>query len=188
MTILALADRPPKVSIKTTFSMYPIDLIITLGDFEQQDIRELVDVTTIPKIGVYGNHDSGLYFESLGIWNMHMATFELGGLTFGGFEGCVRYKDSTTAKMYTQEEAEEMMQGFPHVDVMIAHCPPYGVNDDPNDNAHVGYRALRTYCETMKPKYLLHGHTYPTEQNLVKKFGETEIIYVYQEKVVELLP
>jgi Icc-related predicted phosphoesterase len=186
MQILAIADRPPREKIKSILDKNPVDLICTLGDLDQFSLSELVDIKNIPKIGVYGNHCSGMYFEPLGITNMHLKTFEIGGLVFGGFEGCVRYKKDPSVKMYTQEEASELLKDFPHVDVMLTHCPPYGVNDEPNELAHQGFKALREYVERKKPKYLLHGHTYPSSENLVTRFADTEIVYVYEDKLVEV--
>ncbi len=186
MKILAISDRPPREKIKFILDKNPVELICILGDLDQFSLQELQEVTNIPKLGVYGNHDSGMYFEPLGIINMHLKTFKFGGLTFGGFEGCVRYKNDPYAKMYTQEEAAELLKDFPRVDVMLAHSPPYGVNDEPEELAHQGYKALREYVEQKKPKYLLHGHSYPTKENIVTKFGDTEIIYVYGDKLIDL--
>jgi Icc-related predicted phosphoesterase len=186
MKVLAIADRPPKENIETILSKNSIELICTLGDLDQHSLDGLEFVTNIPKIGVYGNHDSGLYFEPLGIGNMHLKIFTYGGLVFGGFEGCVRYKESSTAKMYTQEEATALFKDFPYVDVLLTHCPPYGVNDEPNELAHQGFQVLRDYVEQKKPKYLLHGHTYPTAENIVTKLGDTQIIYIYQDKIIDL--
>lgn len=185
MKILAIADRPPREKIKTILDKNPVEMIFTLGDLDQLSLTELESITDIPKLGVYGNHDSGMYFEPLGITNMHLKTFEFGGLLFGGFEGCVRYKNDRDAKMYMQEEAAELLKDFPRVDVMLVHCPPYGVNDEP-EVAHQGFKALREYVEQKKPKYLLHGHTYPTAENITTKLGETEIIYVYEDKIIDL--
>ncbi len=186
MKILAISDRPPKQSIRSILEQSPIDLICTLGDLDQMMLQELESVTHLPKIGVYGNHDSGMYFEPLGIQNMHLKTFEHGGITFGGFEGCVRYKNDPYAKMYTQEEAIELLKDFPRVDVMLVHCPPYGINDEPNEIAHQGFHALHTYVETKKPTYLFHGHTYPKAESMVTRFGDTEIVYVYGEKIIDI--
>lgn len=186
MKILAIADRAPREKIKSILEKNPVDLICTLGDLDYVSLTELEHINNIPKLGVYGNHDSGMYFEPLGITNMHLKTFEFDGLTFGGFEGCVRYKDSAYAKMYTQEEASLLLKDFPRVDVMLVHCPPYGVNDEPEELSHQGYKALREYVELKKPKYLLHGHTYPTTDNIVTKFADTEIIYVYEDKIIDL--
>lgn len=185
MRILAIADRPPDRRIQDLLATEHIDLIVTLGDLEIHEIRALESVTHIPKLGVYGNHCSGMYMPELGIENMHMQTKEVGGLLFGGFEGCVKYKESS-AKMYTQEEASAMLANFPRVDIMLTHCPPFGVNDDPNDIAHTGYIGLRDYLERHQPRHLFHGHTYPTEETLVTMVGQTAIHYVFGHKLITL--
>lgn len=185
MQILAIADRPPKKPIQEILSEESIDLIVTLGDLELSDIRSLETITHIPKLDVYGNHCSGMYMESLGIKNMHLAIQEIDGVTFGGFEGCVKYKESS-AKMYTQEEASRLLATFPRVDVMLAHCPPFGVNDDQRNITHTGYVGLREYVEREKPSFLFHGHTYPKETELVTMLGETNIVYVFGHKIITL--
>jgi len=186
MIILAIADRPPRTSIKSILQNNHVDLICTLGDLDFFMLKELQDINDMPKIGVYGNHCSGKYFESLGIKNMHLQTFEFQGVIFGGFEGSVRYKESSYAKMYTQKEAQVLLRDFPYVDVMLTHAPPYGINDEPNDPTHAGLIGIRDYVLSKKPKYLMHGHTYPNSKNMVTKLGETGIIYVYQDKLIDL--
>lgn len=185
MKILAIADRAPKEKIASMIARNPVDLICVLGDLDLFSLIELKDID-IPKLGVYGNHCSGSYFEPLGIKDMHLSTFEHGGLVFGGFEGSVRYKSDPHAKMYTQEQASGLLADFPRVDVMLTHCPPFGVNDEPEDVTHQGFIGLREYVEKKKPKFLLHGHTYPSAKDLVTKCAETEIIYVFGSKSVEI--
>lgn len=185
MRILAIADRPPSRPIHEILREEPVDVIVTLGDLELSDIRSLEAVATIPKLGVYGNHCSGMYMEDLGITNMHLKIQEVNGIVFGGFEGCVKYKDSS-AKMYTQEDASRLLATFPRVDVMLAHCPPLGINDDQTDIAHTGYAGLREYAERERPAYLFHGHTYPKESELATTLGDTKIIYVFGHKIITL--
>jgi Icc-related predicted phosphoesterase len=186
MVILAISDRPPKSSILSLIDKYKVDLICTLGDLDYFSLQELEKITNIPKIGVYGNHCSGTYFESLNIHNLHLKTFEHNGITFGGFEGSIRYKESMYAKMYTQEEAKELLKDFPTVDVFLAHSPPYGINDEPESFSHQGFIAIKEYINNKKPKYFLHGHTYPTKDNLVEKYGGTKIVYIYEYKIIEI--
>ena len=185
MKVLAIADRPPRTPIKEILSQNPVDLIVTLGDLDLYELKELEDVKDIPKIGVYGNHDSGMYFDPLGIKNMHMQTFEFQGLLFGGFQGSMRYKEGDMP-MFTEEEAGILLKDYPHVDVFLAHSPPYGINDDPTEVAHTGFQALRDYIEREHPKYFLHGHTYPSEKELITEYLGTKIIYVYQDKILDL--
>ena len=185
MNVLAIADRSPKINILDELSKNHIELVITLGDLTREDILLLEQVTNIPKIGIYGNHDSGTYMTELGIWDMHLKTWDYQGLKFGGFQGCVRYKDNPEAIMYTQEQANRMMIGFPKVDVFISHCPPRGINDEV-EVSHQGFDAFRTYLDNQQPKVWLHGHTYPTEENITKQHDSTRIEYVFGYKVIDL--
>lgn len=185
MKALVIADHNPQINIPDIVKNEGIQLVITLGDLEREDILGLETINHIPKIGVYGNHDSGQYMTELGIMDLHLKLWTFNGLTFGGFQGCVRYKQNPDAIMYTQEEANELMKGFPRVDVFICHCPPRGINDE-EEIAHQGFDALRTYLDAKKPHILLHGHTYPTDEEIVKQHGATRIEYVYEYKIVEI--
>ena len=185
MNILVIADRRPKLDIVQTVRDANIDLIVTLGDLTREDILSLEQVTTIPKIGVYGNHDSGTYMPELGIWDMHLKVWDYQGLRFGGLQGCVRYKENPQAIMCTQEEAFRMMEGFPKVDVFLTHCPPRGINDE-EEVAHQGFDALREYVDRQQPRLLMHGHTYPTDDTVVSQHGATRIEYVFGYKVITL--
>lgn len=185
MKLLALADRNPKIDIRETIDREQVDVVVTLGDLERSDIIQLVDIHNIPKIGVYGNHCSGNYMDGLGIVNMHMATWSYGGLVFGGFQGCVRYKENPDAIMYTQAEASAMFARFPPVDVLLCHCPPRGINDE-EEIAHQGFDGSLAYIERTPPKLLLHGHTYPTDDTVVRQHGATRIEYVYKWRIIEV--
>ncbi|MFZ1483767.1 MAG: metallophosphoesterase [Candidatus Saccharimonadales bacterium] len=185
MKALVIADRRPDIDIGATIAAENIELVITLGDLTREDILALADIQHIPKIGVYGNHDSGTYMPELGIWDMHLKTWDYKGLKFGGFQGCVRYKVNPDAIMCTQDEATSLMQNFPAVDVFISHCPPRGINDE-EEIAHQGFNALRQYIDDQQPKLWLHGHTYPTDETVIKQHGSTRIEYVYRHKIIVL--
>ena len=185
MNTLVIADRNPDIDFQKIINDNAVNLVITLGDLERHDLLGLSAVTTIPKIGVYGNHCSGTYFPELGIMNMHMATWEYGGLTFGGFQGCVRYKENPYAIMYTQAQASHMLAAFPSTDIFICHCPPRGINDE-EEVAHQGFDGLREYIDRSPPRVLLHGHTYPTEASMVRQYGATRIEYVHRWRIVDL--
>lgn len=185
MNTLVIADKRPKIDIVETVRTNNVQLIITLGDLTREDILPLGQITDIPKIGVYGNHDSGTYMPELGISDMHLKVWDFNGLRFGGFQGCVRYKDNPDAVMYTQEQANQMMAGFPRVDVFLSHCPPRGINDE-EEVAHQGFDALRNYLDSQQPKVWLHGHTYPTEETMVRQYGSTRIEYVSEYRLISL--
>lgn len=185
MKALVIADRGPQINFREVIDEHKIDLVVTLGDLERHDLLGLATIHDVPKIGVYGNHCSGTYMAELGIMNMHMATWQFGGVTFGGFQGCVRYKENPDAIMYHQEEAAHMLSHFPPVDVIVCHCPPRGINDE-NEVAHQGFDGLRSYIDRTPPRVLLHGHTYPTDDTMVRQHGPTRIEYVHKWRVVDL--
>lgn len=182
---LVIADRNPQIDIPAVIAQEQAGLVITLGDLTREDILSLELVISIPKIGVYGNHDTGRYMPGLGIWDMHLKTWEYNGLRFGGFQGCVRYKPDPAAIMYTQEEAHGLMRGFPEVDVFISHCPPRGINDE-DAVAHQGFDAFRAYLDRAQPAVWLHGHTYPTVDTMVTRHGATRIEYVHEYRLIDL--
>ncbi len=185
MRTLIIADCNPNIDIKRVVAEENIELLITLGDLTREDLIGLTTVTTIPKIGVYGNHDSGHYMEELGIRDMHLNVWDYKGFRFGGFQGCVRYKENPDAIMYTQTEAIRMMSEFPRVNIFISHCPPRGINDE-EEAAHQGFDALRYYLDTARPDAWLHGHTYPTDETIVKQYDNTRIDYVYKYSILNL--
>ncbi len=186
MKILAISDRPPKAPINEILDYEDLDLICVLGDLDLFSFSELEFVTHIPKIGVYGDKCSGTYFEKLGIRNIHLETFKHKGLLFGGFQGAVSQKKEASYISYSQEESVLLLKDFPRVDVMISHTPPYGVNDDPSDPLYTGFKGLRYYVSEKKPRCLIHGHTKPPEEFIVRRLEETDIIYVHEEKVIRI--
>lgn len=185
MKALVIADRNPTINLVETVKNENINLLISLGDFAREELLQLSLINSIPKIGVYGNHCSGTYMPEIGMWDMHCKIWRYNGFSFGGFGGCVRYKSSPYAVMFTQEEATNLTASFPYVDTFITHCPPRGVNDE-EELAHQGWDWLRDYVLKRKPKILLHGHTYPNESNLVRQLGNTKIEYVHGWKIINI--
>ncbi len=185
MKALVLADRRPRIDLVQTIKDENIEIVISLGDFAREDLLPLAEVTHIPKIGVYGNHCSGNYMPEIGIMNLHSATWQFQGKTFAGLQGCVRYKSYPDAIMFTQEEAWQILENYPQVDIFITHCPPRGINDE-DEISHQGFDALLDYIDRKPPKILLHGHTYPDENNLVRQHGSTRIEYVSGHRIIDL--
>ncbi|HSD82194.1 MAG TPA: metallophosphoesterase [Solirubrobacteraceae bacterium] len=154
---LVLADEAPFVPLERLLASGDADVVLCLGDLRRADLEPLRDFAG-PKLGVHGNHDAGDEFDGLGIEDVHLRRVEVAGLSFGGFSG-VHGRRGRYA--WTQDDAARRLHGFGHVDVLLAHSPPFGVNDEPGDPLHVGLRGLREYVERECPALLLHGHTYP---------------------------
>jgi Icc-related predicted phosphoesterase len=179
---LALADEPPFVPLERLLAAEPPDVVLCLGDLRRADLEPLRDFRG-PKLGVHGNHDVGDEFDGLGIEDVHLRRVQVAGLTFGGFAGAHRY-GRRHRFAWSQGAAERRLRSFGRVDVLLAHSPPYGVNDEPDDPLHVGLRGLRAYVERETPALLLHGHTYPPLP--ARRLGATRIVYVRGHATVAL--
>jgi Icc-related predicted phosphoesterase len=188
MRALALADRPFHADPGALVDQHDLDLVLTLGDLQPSWV-ETLDRVRVPKLGVRGNHDAWPYMVPFGIEDLHLRRVELdSGLTLCGFEGCVSYRRDRgdSGPTYTQRQAAKLIRKLPPADVLLCHCPPYGVNDDPDDPAHVGFVALREWVLEHRPRLLLHGHTHPNPGTLVGRLGHTRVIYVNGARVVDL--
>jgi Icc-related predicted phosphoesterase len=147
-----------------------------LGDLEPAWTEGLAEVD-LPKLGVRGNHDAPDALESLGVEDLNLRRAELGGLSFVGFGGSPRYSRHG-GNEWTEEEAAELLAGLPPADVLLAHSPPEGVNDEPDDRVHRGSPALRQWVERNQPAWLLHGHTLPNPASAVTQVGPTRVVHV----------
>jgi Icc-related predicted phosphoesterase len=110
-----------------------------------------------------------------------LQTRELGGLRFGGLNGCLQYKPRG-AFLYFQEEVDAFLESFPPVDVFISHNSPRGVHDR-DDEVHTGFSGINRYIERVAPRLLLHGHQHNERETLV---GQTRVIGIYGWKVIEV--
>jgi uncharacterized protein len=185
MRLLLLADREPRPSVRALLAAHDVDAVIGLGDLQPSWIEALADAR-VPKFGVYGNHDEADYMPTLGMDDLHLSEATIGGLVFTGFEGCVRYRRDGGPYQYTQREGTKMARKLPAAEVLVAHCPPLGINDDPDDPAHIGWAGLRGWIERHEPRHLLHGHTHPVGGRVMTEFGRTQVHWISGARVLSL--
>jgi len=188
MRALVLADRPVPFDPAKLALQREVDVVITLGDLQPSWIEPL-ERLRLPKVGVYGNHDDTPYLDWFAIDNLHLRRLDLDhGLSFCGFEGCVSYRRGRgrLGPSYTQKQARKLVRKLPPADVLVCHCPPAGVNDDPSDPAHVGFAALRPWVDKHRPRWLLHGHVHPMPGSLVHRVGDTRVVYVNGVRLLDL--
>jgi Icc-related predicted phosphoesterase len=182
--ILALADKRPPVDPATMALQAKVDAIVCLGDLDRAWIESITSVG-VPRLGVHGNHDPDHVLREVEVEDMHLRRTALGGLTFAGFEGCVRYSRSGNHQ-YTQKEATKLARKLPAADVLLCHCPPRGINDDPEDPAHIGFEGLRDWVDRYQPRHVLHGHTHPMPGRIMTRLGDTQIHYVAGARILQL--
>jgi uncharacterized protein len=182
--VLALADRPPPLDPALMAEQLGVQAVVCLGDLDRAWIESLAHVR-VPRLGVHGNHDPEGLLRDVEVDDVHMKRTSLCGLTVAGFEGCVRY-GSGGPHHYTQRQASKLAKRLPAADVLLAHCPPRGINDDPDDPAHVGFDGLLDWVERHRPRHLLHGHTHPLGTQVMTEFDGTRVHWIRGARVVQL--
>ncbi len=181
MKILHYSDRGDPNFMKL---YQECDVLVTTGDLDYFDFSGLEEIQNKkPAFGVYGNHCSGTYLEKLGITNLHNKVVEFGGLKWGGFQGCLKYKESSL--MYTEEEASLWANSFPYVDVLLLHAGPKNMLDDPTDSVHIGSESVRNYVLDKKPKFVFLGHQY---SNDFMEHDATKLYRTYHARIIEINP
>lgn len=182
MRLLVIADITPQLGMGVAeyVAVHEIDAVVTAGDLTRFDLAG-IDSLSVPVMGVYGNHCDRRYLKDLRITNLHLKRTVVGGVSFTGLEGCVRYKPDKADVLYTQREYMRLVKKLPAADVLVTHCPPRGINDH-EDPAHEGIDALRTWVDRVQPAVLIHGHTYPAQP--VTAYGPTRIEYVRGARIV----
>ncbi len=179
MKILHYSDKPSP----DFMSLYQqCDVLVSTGDLTLFDFAGLQDLAVKkPAFGVYGNHDSGQYLEILGIINLHNKIYDYFGYKWGGFQGCLKYKESGI--MFTEEEAKFFVDKFPGVDILLLHAGPAGMLDDPADKVHIGSENIRRYILEKKPRFVFCGHQYSDDFLLV---GNSRIYRTYGARIIEI--
>jgi Icc-related predicted phosphoesterase len=182
--VLALADKPPPLDPALMAEQMGADAVVCLGDLDRAWIEPLAHLH-LPRVGVHGNHDEPGLLREVEVQDLDGRRTSLGGMTFAGFEGCVRYGHGGPYH-YTQREASKRARRLPAAEVLLTHCPPRGINDDPDDPAHVGFEGLLEWVQRHRPRHLLHGHTHPIGGRVMRRFEDTRVHWISGARMVLL--
>ena len=184
MRLLILADEESWLPLAALVRSHRPDVVLTLGDLEPDVLDPLGRFRGLPVLGVYGNHDDGRYLDAANATNLHLRSVSIDGITFAGFQGCVRYTPGAHLQ-YSQREAAKLVRKVPPADVLISHAPPRGVHEEPDDRAHEGFDALRAYDERVAPRLHLHGHT-PAPPRRAQRLGSTLVVHVVGHAIMDI--
>ena len=115
------------------------------------------------------------------------------GVTFAGLGGSIRYRPGPP-HMYTEREMRRRARRLGRrawlrrgsVDVFVAHSPPAGLGDMPDD-AHRGFEAFHPLLQRLQPALMLHGHIHPHGfAKPDRTMAGVRIVNVIPSKVIEL--
>jgi Icc-related predicted phosphoesterase len=204
--ILAVSDQVEERLYSSAVKSFGsgVDLLIGCGDLPYEYLEYLLSVLNAPLVYVPGNHDpvynardTSSHVE--GGTNLDLRSLRFKGVILAGMGGSIRYRHDGI-NQYGQAEMyfRALKLVFPlmwnrarygrAVDVLVTHSPPAGIHDD-NDQAHQGLKAINMVMNLFKPRYLLHGHTYFYQRNLVTphtRAGATTVINIFPYHLFDL--
>lgn len=207
MKVLAVSDKVVEEIYSSTISenFGDVGLVLACGDLPFYYLEFIASSLNVPCFLVYGNHDLNVKQTVNGLVTVHPPgwvnldgqTTYANGLLLAGLEGSLRYHPDGIHQ-YSQDEMRwKAVKTVPkllrnrlrfgrHLDILIAHSPPYGIHDGP-DHVHTGFAAFLTLMERFRPRYLLHGHkhAYGPEPTRTTRY-QTEVINVYPYRVIEI--
>jgi len=204
--ILAVSDQVVEriYSLAANGHFQDVDLLLGCGDLPYTYLEYLVSILNVPLYYVPGNHDpeynirNPLSFAEGGS-NLDLKTASVKGFLMAGLGGSIRYRPDGV-NQYTQAEAFfrayhlllqvliAQARNNHKLDILITHSPPFKIHDE-DSNAHQGLKALAMLIRTLKPRYLLHGHTHFFRHNLeeaVTQVGRTTVMNIFPYKVIEI--
>lgn len=207
--ILALSDRvvEPIYSPQLRDLYGDIDLVFGCGDLPFSYLEYVVTVLTVPVLYVFGNHDHVQYMsdgrrvtEPEGCISLEGRSVMVNGLIVAGLGGSMRYQPRS-ANQYTEAEMWlRTLQLMPqllrnrarhgrYLDILVTHSPPFGIHDG-EDLPHTGFKSFLTLMRSLKPRYLLHGHTHVYRRDTISStcYAETEVVNVYPNRLIEWHP
>lgn len=91
------------------------------------------------------------------------------------------YRRKKYKKLHIIQRKELFNQKSRNLDVMLAHCPPFGIFDkvkydgiNPMNGKHVGFKPYNEYIKKYTPKLFICGHMH--EHQGISKLGSTVIL------------
>jgi len=92
-----------------------------------------------------------------------------------------KFRTRMYKKWHTEQKTQLFKQHSKDLDILLAHCPPYGYFDkvkfkghNPMNGKHVGFRPYNEYIVKYKPKLFICGHMH--EHQGIAKLGKTIIL------------
>ena len=185
MRVLALADKPPPLAPDVMATQMKVDAVVCLGDLDRAWIEPLTWLR-LPKLGVHGNHDPPDLLLEVEVDDLHGRRTSLGGMTFAGFEGCVKYGGGGPHH-YTQREASKLARRLPGADVLADPLPAAAASTTiPTIPRTSGSRACSTGSSATSRGTSCTATRTRSASHVMKRFGATRVHWISGARVVQL--
>lgn len=194
-----------------------VDLVLSAGDLTLDYYDFIVSTLNKPLYFVFGNHhlegrsEEGIAVDpfdrnrnreagavsTCGAICLEGKVVRKKGLILAGLGGSIwynggenQYTDFTMFLVMLRLMPRLFWHRVAHgrfLDILVAHSPPYGINDLP-DPCHTGFRVFLWFIRTFKPRYLVHGHVHLYDRNAAREahYGGTTIINAYDHIMIDL--
>lgn len=215
--VLAVSDEVHEALYGELLKELAPQLIVSCGDLPFDYLEYLVTVANAPLVWVPGNHDPLLrkersstsplrpayrdqaFEEPVGPpgTNVDGRITEEAGLRIAGVGGSLNYNNGPNqyteaqmrrrARRLKRRGALARLRGRKAIDVFVAHIPPAGYGDDPDDPAHRGAEAFRRLLIDLRPDWMLHGHLHPHGASFQdRSIGATKVVNVVPYRLLEV--
>ncbi|MCD6492905.1 MAG: metallophosphoesterase [Archaeoglobaceae archaeon] len=146
-----------------------VDYVVITGDLTDfialhiQKIDEILNSRGLKALVVHGNCDppeSIDYIEkSSNMTNLHAKSIKIGKYTFHGLGGS-NYTPFFTPSEYSEDELRSFTKNFRYGEknILISHCPPYGILDLTYSGIHAGCVAVKEIINKFDVIFCGHIH------------------------------
>jgi Icc-related predicted phosphoesterase len=163
-----------------------VDVAVGAGDFGQVRRRVGVCIDVLrdlpcPTVVVPGNNES---LEELrdacrgwvGVHVLHGTGVKIDGVNYFGLGGGVPVTPfGAWSYDFSEEQAAELLKGFPPGGVLVSHSPPKGCLDVDASGESRGSTAVRDLVIAKKPALVVCGHIHACAE-WTKTFHETTVV------------
>ncbi len=183
MRIIAISDLHSRFSfLDRLLNREKADVIAVCGDvtdFSKRDVSKFADILESfdsTALVVHGNCDFlDPFFKISGenIRFIHGISYELNGIVFHGTGGST-FTPFNTPSEYPESCYQKILQNFHYgrLNVLISHCPPYGILDLTHSGDRAGSNAIRASIHRFR--LVMCGHVH--ERRGIEIHGNTVIV------------
>ena len=142
------------------------DVVVVAGDIagwrrHRQTIRRL-DEIPVPVLAVAGNSDGvktiQLMESATNLTHLCLKRRVVKGMSFCGVGGAIPIPLHTRLAWREMKLIQKVEKVLGQGDILVSHCPPYGVQDRVLKRLNGGSKRLRLLIEARKPSLAICGH------------------------------
>ena len=118
--------------------------------------------------------------------DLHGRRTSLCGMTFAGFEGCVRYGGGGAVPLHAEGGDQARHAGCPPPTCCSATARRAGSTTTRRTPRTSASRACSSGSAGTAPRHLLHGHTHPLGGRVMQRFEDTRVHWISGARMVLL--